>query len=921
MRSDSTEARSGSIEARSGPTESCRRAEAAVALAAVDPAEARRVAGELLAAPRSPETRVVALRALALADKELGRLDEGIGHLREAVEAAERAGLDYRAAQARMSLVGLLAAKGESAAALAAADAAAPVLCGVDAARLLTNRAYALSRAGHMEDALAACQAALPRLRAARDEVFLAGTLVNTALIHLYRGDARPATAHLSEALSVARARGLRHLALMARDGLAFAALRSGDLPRALAEYDALETAIGEVGERAGQVRLGRAQALLAARLPDEARTVLIGALPMLADSGYAADHAEARLLLSHAELACAHQRRGEFTTAARIAESAGGDFLRQGRPGWALLAEHFAVRARWGAGDRSPELLERARGLATRLTDTGWMVAALDSTVVAGRLALALGRHGLARALLRAAPIPPARSPLVVQVASWHVRALERLSGGDRRGAAAAVRAGLAAIERHALVLGAAELRAHATGWGTELAALGLRLALTAGRPRAVLAWAERCRSVAHRPDPVRPPADPQLAAELSRLRQVCDRLAAAVGTGEDPTPWQAARLRLEASIQERTRRAAARRGTGAATGGAATVPPPGRLPEALVEALGDRALVAFVHSDGALLAVSMVAGRCRLWPLGPYERAVHGTRVLRFEAHRLVRDAAHPASRRPRSRPDEAAQGGTGAGAHGASPTTGLDAAAGAMDALLFGPLHRSIGDRDLVVVPTGHLHGLPWPALPSLSGRPVSVAPSAAAWLRAVRPSADRPAGRPGHAVLIAGPGLRHAQPEIAALRGLYPGATVLTGEAAHADAVRAALDGADLAHVSAHGYFRTGNALFSGLRLSDGPLLAYDLEALRRPPRRVVLAACDAGRGAVHGTDAIVGMAGVLLGYGTRTVIASVTPVADGPTADLMRGFHKRLADGAAPARALADAPQGPETVGFVCFGEG
>lgn len=880
-------------------------AEGALTLAAIDPARARAVTTAILDDSPDPETRTVALRALALAGKELGDLSAGIGHLREAVRAAEAAGLDHRAAQARMSLVGLLAASGDSRTALAVADTAAPVLRGVDAARLLANRACALSRGGRMDEALATCQRAVSQLQAYDDKLFLAGTLLNAALIRLYRGERQPAENGLARALAIASQAGYRHLALMARDGMAFAALRSGDLPRALALYDEIEPALGEAAERVGQVRLGRAQALLAARLPREARTVLAAALGPMSDRGYAADHAEGRLLLAESELACAELGDGVPETAAGIAEQVHRDCERQGRPGWALLAEHVTVRARWAARERSDALLRRARTVADRLSRAGWTVAAADSRITAGRLALELDRPALARQLLAEVDGATDHSPLAVRVAGWHARALERLSHGDHHGAADAVGAGLDAVERHAALLGATELRAHAGGWGTQLAALGLRMAVDSHRPATLLAWAERARVVTFRPAPVRPPADAGLAAALSELRHVCDRLTAALGDGADPGPWLAARLRLEASVRARARCVPAVPAENAnpgasapATGvpsGAGAAAATGVLDE-LYAALNDRAFVELVRLDDALLAVSVAQGRCQLWNLGSYGAAVRRCRTTRFEAHRQARRG------------------------DGGEPDRGFAAAAAGLDAQLLAPIREVLGDRELVLAPTGRLYGVPWSAVPSLSGRPVSVVPSARAWLRA---RADAGAARTarGRTVLVAGPGLAHAEPEITALHALYPEATVLTGTAARASAVRTALRGAGLAHLATHGDFRADNPLFSSLRLTDGPLMAYDVETLDEPPRVVVLAACDAGRAEVHAGDAVMGLAAALLGFGTTTVVASVTPVGDAATRQLMRGFHERLVTGIPPAQALAEAPRAPGSAGFVCFGAG
>ena len=130
-------------------------------LAAEDPERAYEKALAAIDATVDDGPRIAALRAAALAAKELGRLDEGIGLLHTALAAAEKAGLPYQAAQAQMNLVGLLTARGDLAGALTAADIAAPVLTGTDADRLAANRACALARSGRLDEALADVNRAL----------------------------------------------------------------------------------------------------------------------------------------------------------------------------------------------------------------------------------------------------------------------------------------------------------------------------------------------------------------------------------------------------------------------------------------------------------------------------------------------------------------------------------------------------------------------------------------------------------------------------------------------------------------------------------------------------------------------------------------------------------------------------------------
>jgi CHAT domain-containing protein len=193
-----------------------------------------------------------------------------------------------------------------------------------------------------------------------------------------------------------------------------------------------------------------------------------------------------------------------------------------------------------------------------------------------------------------------------------------------------------------------------------------------------------------------------------------------------------------------------------------------------------------------------------------------------------------------------------------------------------------------------------------LPALRDRAVSVAPSARAWLQAravVPPARAAP-------VLVRGPGLGTGS-EIPALAAEYPDATVLGSGSATARRVLAALDGAGLAHIAAHGSFRADSPLFSSLRLDDGPLTVYDLERLRRAPYRVILSSCDSGVLAPAGDDELLGLAHCLAPLGTAGLVASVVPVNDQVTAMLMTALHKHLRGGASLAQALRDARDGTQ----------
>jgi CHAT domain-containing protein len=112
------------------------------------------------------------------------------------------------------------------------------------------------------------------------------------------------------------------------------------------------------------------------------------------------------------------------------------------------------------------------------------------------------------------------------------------------------------------------------------------------------------------------------------------------------------------------------------------------------------------------------------------------------------------------------------------------------------------------------------------------------------------------------------------------------------------------------------------LFSRLELSDGAVFAHEMAGLDRPPQQVVLAACELALNRIRSGDEALGFASALLASGSRTVIAPLSRVGDQASAAAMDDYHRRLAAGATPAVALADAIAiDPLRRPFVCLGSG
>ena len=190
-------------------------------------------------------------------------------------------------------------------------------------------------------------------------------------------------------------------------------------------------------------------------------------------------------------------------------------------------------------------------------------------------------------------------------------------------------------------------------------------------------------------------------------------------------------------------------------------------------------------------------------------------------------------------------------------------------------------AIGDRELVLTPSGALAAVPWTILPSNRGRPVTVAQSATSWLsRSGTPLRSASAG------FVAGPRVAQAEAETTAAASAWPGATVLHGAEATAEAVSELAGAVDVLHVSAHGRHSSENPLFSGFELADGPWFGYDIDQLDAVPDVVLLSACEVGRSTLRGGEELIGMTAAWLHAGSRCVIASAAAINDAVAHDVL-----------------------------------
>jgi CHAT domain-containing protein len=225
------------------------------------------------------------------------------------------------------------------------------------------------------------------------------------------------------------------------------------------------------------------------------------------------------------------------------------------------------------------------------------------------------------------------------------------------------------------------------------------------------------------------------------------------------------------------------------------------------------------------------------------------------------------------------------------------------------LLAPLRGRLRAKHLVVVPHGLLHYVPFHALFDGAGYvidsfTVSYAPSAGIFALCQRKAAA-PQGVP---LVLGVPDARAPLilDEVNAIAGILPGAELIVGPQANAQALRDKGSRSRLIHIATHGNFRQDNPMFSGIRLGDAYLNLYDLYQLRLEAELVTLSGCATGMNVVSPGDELLGLIRGLLFAGAQSLLLTLWDVHDRSTSEFMTRFYRRLVDGEDKAFALQGA---------------
>jgi tetratricopeptide (TPR) repeat protein len=753
------------------------------------------------------------------------------------------------------------------------------------------QRGLLLLRAGHVPEALAALDSAAELIEFAEptDQMTM---LLNRGTTHMERGSLDVARADLERCVQIAVDSSDRQRELRARHNLGYAEFLAGQIPRALAVMDQAEGLNDGPPHPIGL--LDRARVLREAGLTGDAERLLGRAAELFREGRLFQDLGETRLAMAECALV-----EGDAERARRLARAAERVFARRRNVRWQRKSQLLVLRAERRAIGRRPrhardvplqQLGARARQLAEACRAEGPADLARSAELLALECLL---RAGTPETRTEDLPLPRMRfaDPLPDRLLTREARALAALNAGDRVRAAREVRRGLVELGAQANRFGSLELRTAMAVHGVPLARIGLEIADRNRSPAEFFAAVERGRAISIRLARVGPPTDERTAELLAALRQAEERIRS---LDDDPAAVdELARLRARVAGLQRDIRSRAweLEGDPHVAGRDSA-----RIAEVRLAARAEGTEFAtYVAHHGRWTAVLASGRRARRLDLGTTAEVDELVQRVRADLDALAMPHL------PAMLADAVRRS--------------LDAELQRLDELLLGPL--GVDGMPLVISCGAPLSLLPWSLLPSRAKLPVVVTPSATAWLRAQASSQRTGAPR---VAAVAGPGLRRAEDEARRVQASWPGAQLLVGDAATTDTVRSVLTDTDVVHVAAHGTHQQDSPLFSSVRVVDGPLYAYELEAGERPAPCVVLSACEAGLATVRPGDEGLGLTSVLLHLGSRSVLAGVARVRDDVAARVMEDVHRSMAAGTGSAAALAEALAREDDVApFVAFG--
>src|SRR5437773_6775462 len=289
---------------------------------------------------------------------------------------------------------------------------------------------------------------------------------------------------------------------------------------------------------------------------------------------------------------------------------------------------------------------------------------------------------------------------------------------------------------------------------------------------------------------------------------------------------------------------------------------------------------LVEYFRIGSRLLAFLVTRDRLEVVPVALVPRVQHILRLLQFQLA-WARPSAADVS--PLSRE---------------SSRVATEAHLAELYTELIAPLRARLDADHLIFVPHDLLHYVPFHAL--YDGRQylidafsVSYAPSATVYALCH----DRVTNTSGPSLILGVPEPQtpFILQEVQSVAARLPRPELYLGPEATGAILRTKGEGSRFVHIASHGFFRSDNPMFSGIRLGGSYLTLYDLYNLKLPAELVSLSACVTGLNVIAAGDELLGLARGLFCAGAASLLVALWEVPDESTADFMQAFYDRVGE--------------------------
>jgi CHAT domain-containing protein len=228
-----------------------------------------------------------------------------------------------------------------------------------------------------------------------------------------------------------------------------------------------------------------------------------------------------------------------------------------------------------------------------------------------------------------------------------------------------------------------------------------------------------------------------------------------------------------------------------------------------------------------------------------------------------------------------------------------------------MLIAPVENMIAPyTNLVIIPNGPLHFLPFQALLNPNGEflvqkyNLIYEPSESVFMicknRKAKPGSRFMGMALSDVVLENKQGLPGTEDELKKILPLFPDNISTFGKQSTETFVKKNASDYNFIHFATHGSYNYEQPLYSYLFFQptdedDGRLNVYEVFEMNINASLVTLSACETGLGNINQGDELVGLSRAFLFAGSSSVIVSLWAVADYPTALLMTNFYQYLKD--------------------------